>query len=54
MAFGPDQSNELRMLGSDHDDEHVSPDFPQDFGRINCAIRVFKLFGAYMMHYIDS
>ena len=31
MAFGPDQSSELRMLSSDHDDGHVSSNFSSRF-----------------------
>ena len=39
MASGPDQGNELSVL--DGDDGSVSPDSPQDFGGIDCTIRVF-------------
>ena len=50
MMLGPDQSNELSVLCGD--DECVSPDFIQDynFEKIDCTIRVFKSFGAWIMY----
>ena len=49
MAFGADQSNELSVL--DGDDGRVSPDsLLKMFGRIDCTIRVFRSFDAWVMH----
>ena len=48
MASSPDQGNELSVL--DGDDGSISPDSPQDFGRIDCTIRVFRSFAAWITH----
>ena len=48
MASGPDQSSELSVL--DNDDGRVSTDSPQDIWEINCTIRAFWSFAAWIMH----
>ena len=45
MVSGADQSNELSML--DNDDGSISTDSPQG---INCTIRVFQSFSAWIVH----
>ena len=44
MASGPDLSNELNMFNSK--DGSVFPDFPQDIRKVECTIRVLRLFSA--------
>ena len=48
MASVPDQSNELSL--HDGDDGSISLDSPKDIGMIDCTIRIFWLFDAWIMH----
>ena len=48
MLSGPDQSNESSLLNGD--DESLSAQILKIFGRIDCTIRVYLLFGAWIMH----
>ena len=48
MVSGPDKSNELSVLTNNN--ESIATDSPQDIWRIDCTIRVFKLFSAWITH----
>ena len=48
MASGPDESTELSML--DRNVGSVSPDPPQDISIIDCTIKVFWPFSAWVTH----
>ena len=44
MASGPDLSNELNMFNSKNGS--IFSDFPQDIRKVECTIRVLRLFSA--------
>ena len=48
IIFGSHQNNESGLFGSH--DGCVSHDSSQDIWKFDCIIRVFRLFGAWVMH----